>query len=219
MDAKWRDEFLPAAIGRRLRSGLSALLRQRNSRIADRETLRQFLDSRASYVAQTTLYGYLRTRAGMQYPILFEDDVFVKSVNIAKWHVWLACLSDLAVFAGGLIARRGAASPDQVGPLMLAMFDAILDATGTPPDAGAEFHQHAQRVRSRLMLCNWTAVADDATPFSESGPALVHWSPIVDDLKRHDAHIVRNSIRFVWQEVRRALRRDLDAAALMASAA
>lgn len=202
----------------RIRSGFDALLSRRSTRIAERGQLRDFLESRASYVAQTCLYGYLRTRAGMQYPILFEDDVFVRSVNIAKWHVWLACLSDLAVFAGGLIARRGAAGPERVGQLMVATLDEILAATGSPADAGGEFGAHAQRVRSRLMLCHWAAVADDATPFSESGPALVHWAPIVDELKRHDAHIVHNSIRFHWQEVRRALRRDLDAAALLARA-
>jgi len=218
MQAHWRERLSPTAIGQRLRSGLSALLSQRNSRIADQNGLRAFLDSRASFVAQTSLYGYLRTRAGMKYPTLFEDEVFVQSVNIAKWHVWLACLSDLAVFAGGLVVRRGAANPEQAGALMLATVDAILEATGTPAGAGGEFADHAQRIRSRLMLCHWATVADDATTFSESGPALVHWAPIVDELKRLDAHIVRNSIRFAWQEVRRTLRRDLDAAALMASA-
>lgn len=218
MQAHWLERFSPAELGRRLRSGLGSLLSQRSSRIADRAGLRVFLESRASFVAQTSLYGYLRTRAGMQYPILFEDDVFVRSVNIAKWHVWLACLSDLAVFAGGLIVRRGAANPDQAGALMLATLDAILEATGMPAGAGGEFTEHAQRVRSRLMLCQWASVADGAATFSESGPALVHWAPIVDELKRHDAHIVSNSIRFAWQEVRRALRRDLDAAALMACA-
>ena len=219
MQASWRERFSPTVVGRRLRSSLSSLLSQRSSRIADRDSLREFLESRASFVTQTSLYGYLRTRAGMQYPILFEDDVFVQSVNIAKWHVWLACLSDLAVFTGGLIVRRGAADPEQAGALMLATVDAILEATGTPAGAGGEFSEHAQRVRARLMLCHWAGVSDDATTFSESGPALVHWAPIVDELKRHDEHIVSNSIRFAWQEVRRALRRDLDAAALMASAA
>jgi hypothetical protein len=52
----------------------------------------------------------------------------------------------------------------------------------------------------------------------ESPPALVKWAPIIDELKRLDEAIVRNSVRFRWQEVRRDLRRDLDPAAVMASA-
>jgi hypothetical protein len=69
--------------------------------IATPEALARFLDTRASFIAQTSLYGYLRTRAGMRYPELFDDDPFVEGINIAKWHVWLDCLSDLAVYAGG----------------------------------------------------------------------------------------------------------------------
>ena len=202
-----------------IRQVLDKLLRRRTTAIADRAQLRSFLESRASFVAQTALYGYLRTRAGMRYPVLFDDAGFSKSVNIAKWHVWLACLSDLSIFAGGLLAHRTAASRDAVGALMLVTLEATLATTGVPPDAGSEFAEHAQRVRARLALCDWAAVPDDATPFTESPPALVHWAPIADELKQHDELIVRNSIRFLWQDVRRALRRDLDAASVMAVAA
>jgi hypothetical protein len=202
-----------------LRDVLPSFLRRRNTAIADRARLCSFLESQASFVAQTALYGYLRTRAGMRYPVLFDDDGFMRSVNIAKWHIWLACLSDLCVFAGGLLLRRAPAPPDAVTSMMLATLDSILNATGTPDDAGGEFAAHASRVRGRISLCDWTAVADDATPFTESMAALVYWAPIADELKRHDEQIVRNSIRFLWQDVRRALRRDLDAASVIASAA
>lgn len=201
-----------------LRDLVPTRLRRRSSTIADPANLRSFLDTRSSYVAQTALYGYLRTRAGMRYPILFDDAGFENSVNIAKWHVWLACLSDLSVFTGGLLARRTSASPEEVGGLMRATFDAILVATGIPAGAGAEFAAHAGRVGARISLCDWAAVADDATPFTESMAALVYWAPIADELKQHDGQIVRNSIRFLWQDVRRALRRDLDAASVIASA-
>jgi hypothetical protein len=201
-----------------LRKLVPARMRRRST-IADLPHLGEFLNSRASFVAQTSLYGYLRTRAGMRYPVLFDDDGFSRSVNIAKWHVWLACLSDLSVFAGGLIAQRTAAPREQIGALMRATLEGILDATGVPAEAGGEFSDHAQRVRARLSLCDWSAVPDDATAFTESPAALVYWAPIADELKQHDMQIVRNSIRFLWQDVRRALRRDLDAAAIAASAA
>ncbi|MGH8707030.1 MAG: hypothetical protein ACREVD_03110, partial [Burkholderiales bacterium] len=86
--------------------------------------MRAFLQSRASHVAQMTLYGYLRTRAGTRFPELFDNDAFVASINIAKWHVWLACLSDLAVHAGGLLRRAGA-SADEVGKLIQPLVDEV----------------------------------------------------------------------------------------------
>lgn len=192
---------------------------RRSVPVTDRASLRDFLESRASFVAQTALYGYLRTRAGMRYPELFDDDPFVVSINIAKWHVWLACLSDLSVYAGGLIARNARAPVAQVAALMNETVAEILSAKGVPADAGPEFAAHAGRVRARIALCEWAGVPDDETAFAESPLALVHWAPIVEDLKQLDDEIVRNSVRFRWQEVRRNLRQALDAAAVLASQA
>ena len=96
---------IPAELWSTIRDYLGIGRSRRRVPVADREALKLFLATRASHVAQTSLYGYLRTRAGMRYPELFDDDGFVLSINIAKWQIWLACLSDLAVFAGGLMAR------------------------------------------------------------------------------------------------------------------
>lgn len=187
--------------------------------IHDAGALREFLRTRASHVAQMTLYGYLRTRAGTRFPELFENDTFAVSMNIAKWHVWLACLSDLAVHAGGQLRRASGASAEEVGALVRRLVEDLLRETGTPADAGPEFPAHAQRVRARLALCEWNAGDDDGTAFVESPDAVVHWAPIVDDLKALDAEIVRNSVRYRWHEVRRDLSHNLDPAAVLASAA
>ncbi len=139
-----------AAFCRTLRDYVIAGNWRRRTAIVDRDSLRQFLESRSSYVAQTSLYGYLRTRAGMRYPELFANDEFVRSINLAKWHIWLACLGDLAVYAGGMLASKSRAPASRVGPLMQELVESILSATGVPPDAGPEFAAHAQRVRARL---------------------------------------------------------------------
>ncbi len=214
-----------AELARRLRSGaadLGGMLRDyfgigslvKPEPIADAAALRRFLESRASFIAQTSLYGYLRTRAGMRYPALFDDDAFVAAIDIAKWHMWLACLSDLTVYAGGLLAQRNAMPHAQLDAFMKVQLDAILDDTGLPEGADAEFPAHAQRVRERIATTRWHTVSDDEQPFSESPTALVRWAPIVENLKRLDEEIVRNSVRFHWQEIRRDLRKLLDAEAL-----
>ena len=206
-----------ATLLERISSTLRALLgRRRVEPIRDGAALRRFLQTRASYVAQMTLYGYLRTRAGVRFPELFDDDSFVASVNIAKWHMWLACLADLAAYAGGMLRRQAGAPVAEVGDLMCRLVDEILAETGTPHDAGPEFGEHAARVRARLRLCDWSAQTDDAGPFSESPAALVYWAPIADELKAYDEEIVRNSVRFRWQEIRQQLRLVLDARSVLA---
>lgn len=183
--------------------------RRRAVAITDRTGLEAFLETRASLVAQTSLYGYLRTRAGTRYRELFESDTFLVSINLAKWHIWLACLSDLAVHAGGLLRRAPGADEETVGRLIAGAVDAILERTGHPGDADDDFPTHAARVRARIAATVWAEVTDDGGPFSESPAALFRWAPVVDDLKQLDEEIVRNSVRFRWKEIRDDLRRDL----------
>lgn len=189
--------------------------RRRLTPILDLADLRYFLETRASHVAQTSLYGYLRTRAGMRYPELFHDDAFVVSINIAKWQMWLACLSDLAVYTGGLIVGRATYAERPVAAAMRKLVDEILADTGVPADAGPDFAASAEAVRERIAQCNWSRVTDDEGAFEESPEALVRWAPIVDELKEFDAPIVINSVRFRWQEVRRDLRETLNVEALL----
>ena len=208
---------------RRFRQGLSLLAEYlgagragRRRVLADPGELRKFLDTRASLVAQSTLYGYFRTRAGTRYPVLFDDDAFVVMINRAKWQMWLACLSDLAVYAGGLLARRSRAGPSAAGDLVGRLVEEIFDRTGTPDDAGPSFGAGAEAVRERLRWCDWNALADDESAFTASPEALVRHAPIMPELMALDEEIVRNSVRFRWQEVRRELRAKLDADAVLA---
>ncbi|MGI9334034.1 MAG: esterase [Gammaproteobacteria bacterium] len=217
----------PKAIWQVLKNYAGANRLGRRRRVGDRAALEHFLDSRSSHVAQMSLYGYLRTRAGTRYYELFDDAAFHASMNIAKWQIWLACLSDLSVYAGGLVAQRagtkglavaGAGSGAQdVKTLVQSLVDGILERTGVPADAGEDFAPASQALRERLAACDLQVVADDESAFCHSPEALVYWAPVVDDLKSLDEEIVKNSIRFRWQEVRRDLRRNLDADALMAS--
>jgi hypothetical protein len=186
--------------------------------IADLDGLQQFLESRASHVTQTALYGYLRTRAGSRYPELFANDDYAKAINAAKWNIWLACVSDLAIYAGGLIARRSKHEDAVTARVMRLVIENIL-ATGVPPESDSAYSVLVTGLRARVNTCTWNSVPDNDAAFSESPDALVRWAPIVDQLKQLDEEIVKNSVRFRWQEVRQDLRRLLDVDALLTSVA
>jgi len=205
----------PSLLWQILREYFSLRHFSRQEPVNDRASLRQFLNTRASFVAQTSLYGYLRTRTGMRYPELFEDDGFVHSINIAKWQLWLDCLSDLAVYCGGMLMHHPQATEAGVSALMQGIVDEIINETGIPQDAGEKFPESAEHVRQRLAICNWENITDDEQPFSHSPKSLVRWAPIVDELKQLDEEIVINSVRFRWQKVRRELRRNLDAGKIL----
>jgi hypothetical protein len=187
--------------------------RRRAQPVGSPRALAHYIETRASHVAQSALYGYLRTRAGMRFPELFTDDVFVVSINAAKWHVWLACVADLTVYAGGLLWHR-VDRTWEVTETVRQVLEDVLDGAGMPADADRDFPAHAERVRRRVAGCDFAAVSDGEGPFTDSPEALVRHAPIVDELKQLDESIVRNSVRFRWQEVRRELRQVLDAQAV-----
>jgi hypothetical protein len=189
--------------------------RSRIDRIDTAAKLRDFIDSHASHVAQTSLYGYLKARAGTRFPDLFEHDAFLVSINHAKWQVWATTLSDLTVFAGGLVQRRSGMRGNEVDLLMDWVVEDILARTGTPPDSGPDFPSSIDKLRLRIAECDFSRVTDDADSFTESPESLVLFAPIIEKYKQLDAEIVRNSVRFRWIEVRRTLRSLLDAEAVV----
>ena len=62
------------------------------------EELQAFIQERSAHVTQTTLYGYIKTRIGTRYAMMFEDKVFSQSINIAKWNIYSVALQDLTFF-------------------------------------------------------------------------------------------------------------------------
>lgn len=207
--------FRPAELWSTLRSYFGLGREAVQEPIRSPDALALFLDKRAAFVAQTSLYGYLRTRAGMRYPELFDDAPFIASINIAKWHVWLDCLSDLAIYAGSRIAQLAPRELPRIAQMMVALVDDVLTQAGTPAEAGAAFAAHAQRVRDRVARTDWLVVGKEEAAFTESPAGLVRWAPVMDELKELDEEIVRNSVRFRWQEIRSDLARHLDVQALL----
>lgn len=205
----------PSGLWATLRTYLGLAREVPSEPIAAPGALARFVETRASFVAQTSLYGYLQTRAGMRYPELFSDDPFVAAINIAKWHVWLDCLSDLAVYTGSRLAQHAPRELPRVARMMDELLDEVLDRTGEPPEAGDEFGAHAGHVRERIARTDWLAVGKDEAAFTDSPAGLVRWAPVMDELKQLDEEIVRNSVRFRWQEVRRDFAAQLDVEALL----
>ena len=60
--------------------------------------LQKFIQQRSAHITQNTLYGYLKTRMGHKYTIMVEDEIFTKSINIAKWNIYMVALADCTFY-------------------------------------------------------------------------------------------------------------------------
>ncbi len=184
-------------------------LQRRRDPVTTPNELRRFVEQRAKYMAQATLYGYLKTRAGTRYTSLFEDEVFVESINIAKWEIYLACLSDLTVYAIARIGRLADVPADELTKLADHVMTAILNEEEIPDGRQKSFETAHEAFHIRAGGTKWADIDDRETAFARSPRALIEWAPIAPQLKEFDTDIVINSMRFKWKHVRDELRQQM----------
>ena len=60
--------------------------------------LESFIQKKSAWVSQITLYSYLKTRMGTKYVLHFDDEVFLSSINQAKWNIYSIALQDLIFY-------------------------------------------------------------------------------------------------------------------------
>ena len=179
------------------------------------DRLADFLRTRSAYVAQTSLYGYLKTRMGTSYRMYFEDDTFSASIRTAAAKLFLSCLADLTVFAAALSEKEGTLPPDGAAALAQRCFRLAAERGLADAGAGSVPEDVLARFRIRIRATDWPAAAADGRhAFAGSEADLVRFAPVIDEYKALDREIVTNSIRFRWRDVRDQLRRRIDAPAL-----
>ena len=173
----------------------------------------EFLATRASFIAQKTLYGYLKTRMGMQFPKMFEDDVFIESINIAKWNLYAACISDLAIYmAANFYSEQSDKKPAQ--KMADFWFHHVIDDRFENGEFKGSTKVFKKEFKERLKDIDWDEASIGEGAFKASPDALIKWAPIDQTLKSFDEPVVRNSIRFQWQAIRREFNKLLDREAL-----
>ena len=67
-------------------------------KITNISELKSFIQRQSAWVSQETLYGYLKTRMGAKYILMFEDEIFLGSINKAKWNIYAIALQDLTFY-------------------------------------------------------------------------------------------------------------------------
>lgn len=174
-----------------------------------------YVDTRSKFVAQTTLFGYVKTRIGTRYVAMYEDALFTKSVNIAKWEIYLACLGDLATYAAARIGRRGAARPGELAALAVHVVDRATQGEEVPAERPQGFGDIREAHAARARATSWNQTEPGDGLFEASLSALVEWAPIADELKILDVKIVRNSMRFKWKKVRDQFEQLIDAESVL----
>ena len=161
--------------------------------IKTKRDIENFIQERSAHVTQTTLYGYLKTRIGVKYIAMMEDDRFLESINIAKWNIYTVALADCTFYVFSyLISEKNLKDND-----CKEIFLKILERERKNGLSEEIYNNGKSNFLKRFENINFNNYHIN-DPFKESGEALYYWSPIADELKTLDKKIVLNSISLKW---------------------
>ena len=160
--------------------------------------LEEFIQKKSAWVSQVTLYNYLKTRMGTKYVLHFNDDVFLESINLAKWNIYIIALQDLTFFTFSYIHNNSNLDDFEKSK---RIYETIIDEeikNGMPEDIAA---YGKKTFSERFEKIDWKKYYS-SLPFNPSALALYKWAPIAEELKTLDRKIVLNSMILKWDNIK-----------------
>ena len=168
-------------------------------KITNFNELEEFIQNKSAWVSQVTLYGYLKTRMGTRYVLHFDNDEFMKSVNLAKWNIYAVALQDLTFFIFSYLKNNfGLNEIDKSKEIFFKILDDEISnkmPIKIVEDAKKSFNERFENI-------NWENYFSDI-PFNQSALSLYKWAPIAEDLKLLDRKIVLNSVILKWDTIKK----------------
>ena len=159
--------------------------------------LESFIQKKSAWVSQITLYSYLKTRMGTKYVLHFDDEVFLSSINQAKWNIYSIALQDLIFYT---LSYLNVFYNFQEMDNAKKIYEKILNnelKNNMPEniiDNGKKiFIERLQKIEWKNYYKSW--------PFNESALALYEWAPVAKELKTLDRKIVLNSMILKWENI------------------
>ena len=176
------------------------------SKIKDLDELENFVQSKSAWVSQVTLYGYLKTRMGTRYVLHFENDEFMRSVNLAKWNIYAVALQDLTLFTFSYLRVNFNYQETEKAK---EIFSKILDDEISNKMPSDIIDVAKKNFNERIEKINWDNYCTEL-PFNPSAKSLYEWAPIAEELKILDRKIVLNSVILKWDVVKKELKERLN---------
>ena len=168
-------------------------------KISNISDLQNFIRRKSAWVSQETLYGYLKTRMGAKYVLMFEDEVFLGSINKAKWNIYSISLQDFIFYS--LSYLKNNLNIDYTSKAE-NIYEEILNEEKKNEMPQDIIENSIKKFFLRIEKIDWQTYYLNL-PFNESCLALYDWSPVADELKTLDKKIVLNSMILKWDNVKK----------------
>jgi len=168
-------------------------------KIKNYKNLKNFIQKKSAWISQVTLYGYLKTRMGAKYVLMFEDEIFLSSINKAKWYIYTVALQDFCLYSISYLKDVFQKHDTEKAKEIFLEILSDEEKNQIPVDI---LEKTKKEFEERLKKIDWEKHHKDL-PFNNSALALYEWSPIADELKTLDRKIVLNSMILKWDNIKK----------------
>jgi len=135
---------------------------------------------------------------GTKYILHFENDVFMSSVNLAKWNIYSVALQDLTFFTFSYLKQNfNYQDINQAKEIFCKILDDEI-SNKMPLDI---IDEAKKTFDERFKNINFETYYKDL-PFNPSALSLYKWAPIAEELKSLDRKIVLNSMILKWDIIK-----------------
>ena len=179
---------------------------RKTKKIKNYSDLKEFIQKKSAWVSQVTLYGYLKTRMGAKYVLMFEDEIFLGSINKAKWNIYAVALQDLTFYTISYLKNEKNNNDIKKSK---ELYDQILDEELKNEIPKEVYEKANTQFNERYEKIKWEDYYK-SLPFNTSALSLYEWSPIAEELKTLDKKIVLNSMILKWDNVKKEFDEILD---------
>ena len=167
-------------------------------KIKNIEDLTLFIQKQSAWVSQVTLYNYLKTRMGTKWVLHFDDEVFLASINKAKWNIYAISIQDLTFYSlSYLNVFHNYQDMDKANEI----YNEILKKETENEMPKEIILQAKEKFTERLQKIDWNTYYK-SWPFNESALTLYKWAPVAEELKTLDRKIVLNSMILKWDNIK-----------------
>ena len=172
---------------------------KKTKKIDSYSDLKEFIQKKSAGISQVTLYGYLKTRMGAKYVLMFEDDIFLGSINKAKWNIYAVALQDLTFYTISYLKNERNLNDTEKSK---DIYFEILEGEIKNEIPKEIFENAKKEFSKRYENINWKDYYK-SLPLNSSALALYNWSPIAEELKTLDKKIVLNSMILKWDNIKK----------------
>ena len=164
--------------------------------------LRDFLESRAAYLAQKSISEYTQARANMMFSTLLGEKAFQDAYEKARWFSFPASLAMVAEALAARLRNMDISDTDSINVMLQSMANEIVSGYPVPAGGGADFWQMAlldlERDLHRAEMAAPHAI--HLIPKARSREIFENL-PVHPSVRKHDFDMFQNTLSFHLTEI------------------